>query len=198
MQVHANRFQLSQDRLTGSQEAKSLQSASSFLNGLSTSRRRAESAHRSTDASGWTTTSSYDITRPSSTLPSQPSSTRPSSTMPSNTYSADHRRGHTFKPSGFAYSLPLIMAQIKCYRNHVRLLPSRNKVAPVECSVCHIDDNQEHWSCSWCALRMCKFCRKDFSEHGMTALRDRIKQAELGGSSPNTSSEDLGGVPRGR
>jgi hypothetical protein len=90
------------------------------------------------------------------------------------------------------------MAQMKCYRNHVRLLKSGNKSAPVECSVCHIDDDKDHFSCSWCALRMCRFCRNDFEERGITALKERIKQAELGGSSPSSSTESLGGGGRGR
>lgn len=175
-------------RLTSRQEAKSLQSASSFLNGLSTSRRRAESTQRSTERSSWT----HDLPRPSSArVPS-----RPSSTAPANTYLAERRRGHTFKPSGFAYTRPLTTAQVRCYRAHGRLLPSRNKAAPVECSVCHIDDEQDHFSCSWCALRMCRFCRRDFAERGLTALKERIKQVELGGGSPASSVESLGA--RGR
>ena len=173
------------------QEAKSLQSASSFLNGLSTSRRRAESTQRSTDASGWTL-GSYDTTRPSSArIPSRPSSTL------QHAYSSERCRGHNFKPSGFAYTRPLTMAQMKCYRNHIRLLPSRNKKAPVECAVCHIDDERDHYSCSWCAIRMCRFCRKDFAERGLTALKERIKQAELGSASPSSSLESLG-AKRGR
>ena len=150
-----------------------------------------------TETSGWTH-ASYDTTRPSSARnPSRPSS-RPTSTGPSNTYSTERRFGHTFKPSGFAYTRPLTIAQMKCYLDHKRILPSRNKVAPVECSVCHIDDDRDHYSCSWCALRMCRFCRKDFAERGMTALKERIRHAELGGSSPGSSTESLGGGRRGR
>lgn len=179
------------------QEAKSLQSASSFLNGLSTSRRRAESTQRSTETSGWTSVT-HDTTRPrSARLPSRPSS-RPNSTIPSNTYSGERRRGHTFKPSTFAYTRPLTLAQVKCYRNHARLLKSSNKSAPVECAVCHIDDDRDHFSCSWCALRMCRFCRHDFEERGITALKERIKQAELGGSSPDSSTDEFGEPTRGR
>ena len=89
---------------------------------------------------------------------------------------------------------------MKCYREHIRLLPSKNKVAPVECSVCHVDDDHEHFSCSWCALRMCRFCRKDFAERGLLALKERIKQAEMGGgSSPGSSELSLAGEEaRGR
>ncbi|KAK5171868.1 uncharacterized protein LTR77_003504 [Saxophila tyrrhenica] len=186
-------------QLTANQEAKSLQSASSFLNGLSTSRRRAESTQRSTETSAWTNASFTNTTRPSSRSASRLAS-RPSSTAPTSAYSADRRRGHTFKPSGFAYTRPLTFTQLKCYRGHVRLLPSKNKAAPVECSVCHIDDDNEHFSCSWCALRMCKFCRKDFAERGVVALKERIRQAEFGGGSGLGSEEvELGEeVGRGR
>ncbi|EME87922.1 uncharacterized protein MYCFIDRAFT_89509 [Pseudocercospora fijiensis CIRAD86] len=110
--------------------------------------------------------------------------------------SEGRRKRHNFKSSGFAYTRPLTLNQIKCYRGHDRLLLSRNKHAPVECAVCHIDDDAEHFSCSWCALRMCKFCRKDFAARGIAALRERIKLAELGGrrvdsAHSSASSESL-------
>lgn len=90
------------------------------------------------------------------------------------------RKGHNFKSSGFAYSRPLTLAQLKCYRSHATLLQSRNKQAAVECAVCHSDDDSEHFSCSWCALRMCRRCRKDFAVRGLSALKERIKMAEMG------------------
>ncbi|KAK5126714.1 hypothetical protein LTR85_009648 [Meristemomyces frigidus] len=197
-------------------EAKSLQSAQSFLNGLSTSRRRAESTNRSTNDTWASTETSRPVSRPGSRAPS----TRPPSAMhlhstTSNTnvhasaytsnpnlnsntdISNDGRhRGHNFKSNGFAYSRALNLTQLKCYRNHSRLLRSKNKQAPVECAVCHMDDDQEHWTCSWCAMRMCRYCRKGFAEGGVTALRARIKEAETG-SSPSSSMESLGGG-RGR
>ena len=48
---------------------------------------------------------------------------------------------------------------------------------------------------------MCRFCRKDFAERGLTALRQRVKQAEMGSeSSLESSTESLGynGGGRGR
>lgn len=139
--------------------------------------------------------------RPASARPlSRPGSTRPLSAAHLHSH-ADidgRRRGHNFKNNGVAFSRPLTITQIRCYLNHTLLLKSKNKHAPVECAVCHMDDDQEHWTCSWCALRMCRYCRKDFGERGITALRQRIKQAELGGGlSGSSSSESLGGG-RGR
>lgn len=174
------------------QEARSLQTAKSFLNGLSTARRRAESASAlrpETDFSD----SGYGT---ATIGPSRPGSARPSSTRPSATFQEGEgrRKGHNFKSSGFAYSRPLTLAQMKCYRGHGRLLQSRNKHAPVECAVCHIDDDAEHFSCSWCALRMCRYCRKDFAARGIVALRERVRKAELGGakdSAHSSSSESL-------
>lgn len=66
-----------------------------------------------------------------------------------------------------------------------------------------MDDDQEHWTCSWCAIRMCRYCRKDFAERGGNALRERVKQAECGAcveGSPGESVESLrlGGRGRGR
>ncbi|KAI7588184.1 hypothetical protein KC316_g4608 [Hortaea werneckii] len=173
------------------QEAKSLQSAQSFLNGLSTSRRRAESMNRMTDSTWPTTTTSRPVSRPGS----RPTSTRPPSAMHMNSTATTsggvggggysdidgRKRGHNFKTNGFAYSRALNLTQLQCYRSHTRLLRSKNKAAPVECAVCHMDDDQEHWTCSWCALRMCRYCRKAFGEGGVKALRGRIREAEIGG-----------------
>lgn len=83
------------------------------------------------------------------------------------------------------------MIQIKCYHNHASLLTSRNHRAPVECSVCHIDDDKDYFSCSWCALRMCWVCRKDFGERGIEALKTRTRLAEMGMLSENDSPERI-------
>jgi hypothetical protein len=97
-----------------------------------------------------------------------------------------------FKPSGYSYSRPLNKVQLSCYRNHEKLLPNHNDRAPVECAVCHIDSDADHWSCSWCALRMCGNCRKDFSARGSPALRERIKRANIGLISSLNQSADSG------
>ncbi|KAK5111146.1 hypothetical protein LTR62_005345 [Meristemomyces frigidus] len=185
---------------TSSQEAKCLQSASSFLNGLSTSRRRAESQNRTTDT--WHTNfsatnlhTSGGLSRPHSRLTlSRPPSTRPPSAAylsgASITDLHGRRAGKNFKSSGVAYSLPLDVVQLKCYQNHATLHPSRNKHAPVECAVCHLDDVQDHFACGWCALRMCRYCREDFDRRGGVALKERVRKAEMVGS-PGSSSESL-------
>ncbi|KAI7159627.1 hypothetical protein KC349_g4044 [Hortaea werneckii] len=188
--VELNKAQRRSSGLEIFNEAKSLQSAQSFLNGLSTSRRRAESMNRMTDSTWPTTTTS----RPGSRPGSRPTSTRPSSSAMHMNATAGgsagggayrdidgRKRGHNFKTNGFAYSRALNLTQLQCYRNHTRLLRSKNKAAPVECAVCHMDDDQEHWTCSWCALRMCRYCRKAFVEGGVKALRGRIREAEMAG-----------------
>lgn len=174
-------------------EAQTLQQAQSFLNGLSTARRRAESVaatRTDTTTDSWCNMTAQD-SRPGSPLPHLRPTTRSQD-------GEDRRRGHNFKSSGFAYTRPLTLAQIKCYRGHAKLLLSRNKHAPVECAVCHIDDQAEHFSCSWCALRICKYCRNDLAERGICALKERIKIAELGNRvdsvhcSSDESLQDLG------
>lgn len=126
---------------------------------------------------------------------SRPASSHPSSSHPKPRYkdSDGRREGKQIKSSGFAYSRPLTLAQLKCWRGHERLLPSRNKQAPVECAVCHTDNDEDHFSCSWCAIRMCKYCRRDFADRGMAALKERIRKAELGDAedSGTSSSESL-------
>jgi hypothetical protein len=172
-----------------------LQSASSFLNGLSTSRRLAGPNIRTTDSSWVSASADEDFSSQHVSCPaSRPATTRPPSAAQLNASMADmsaRRHGHTFKSNGFAISRPLNVMQLRCYRQHARLLPSQNKHAPVECAVCHTDDGGEHFSCTWCALRMCKYCRRDFAEHGITALKDRIRKAELA-APPNSSTENLG------
>ncbi|RMY00265.1 hypothetical protein D0867_11808 [Hortaea werneckii] len=187
--VELNKAQRRSSGLEIFNEAKSLQSAQSFLNGLSTSRRRAESMNRMTDSTWPTTTTSRPVSRPGS----RPTSSRPPSAMHMNATAGGsaggggyndidgRKRGHNFKTNGFAYSRALNLTQLQCYRSHTRLLRSKNKAAPVECAVCHMDDDQEHWTCSWCALRMCRYCRKAFGEGGVKALRGRIREAEIGG-----------------
>ncbi|KAI6823696.1 hypothetical protein KC327_g8371 [Hortaea werneckii] len=189
--VELNKAQRRSSGLEIFNEAKSLQSAQSFLNGLSTSRRRAESMNRTTDSTWPSTSTSRPVSRPGS----RPTSVRPTSALPThssgNGYSEvdGRKRGHNFKSNGFAYSRALNLTQLKCYRSHTRLLRSKNKAAPVECAVCHMDDDQEHWTCSWCALRMCRYCRKAFGEGGVKALRAQIREAELGSPGDEEGSE---------
>ncbi|GAB7358392.1 hypothetical protein MBLNU230_g2461t1 [Neophaeotheca triangularis] len=187
-------------------DAKQLQSASSFLNGLSTARRRAES--RSNSHSNFTTraASATDFTRPASaTFYNPPNNTSQTSLLrarrhstsqthhtiyppSSQSYSPPTTRhtGHNFKPSGFAYAHSLTPQQNNCYTSHSNLRLSANKHAPVECAVCHMDDDREHWSCSWCALRMCGYCRRGFATGGLGGLRARVRGAELGGGVEGT------------
>lgn len=162
-------------KLTIEQEAKTLQSTTNYLNGVSVQRRRADSAARSTDQTNGTSTT-YTSSQPS--------------TNTTNTSASTRVPGHFFKPSGHAYSHPLDVSQLRCYRGHQRFHISRNRYAPIECAVCHADEVDDHYSCTWCAIRMCGFCRKDFAQRGMTALRERIKEAEMGGS-PNSSQESI-------
>ena len=106
-------------------------------------------------------------------------------------------RGPNFKPSGFAYARPLTLAQLQCYQDHARLTLSSNRAAPVECAICHLDDHKDHWSCSWCAVRMCGSCRADFARRGLIALREKISLAEsvrkgqgLDGNGSPTNDDD--------
>nr|OQO27516.1 hypothetical protein B0A51_04314 [Rachicladosporium sp. CCFEE 5018] len=148
-------------------EARSLQSAASFLNGLSSARRRAESRTQLRNPTDSTSTShlsaSYSqfpsqshLSASTTHLPSQsilniasqstlrlPSQTPlPETIDPLLAVAADATQdtlsralGHSTKSSGFAYARPLSITQLKCYRNHARLLPTSNKYAPVECAI---------------------------------------------------------------
>ena len=190
--------------LTSFQEAKSLQSASSFLNGLSTARRRAESRAKSrngdqkaryaslTSASvgqlpATDPTWSYQSAHASRSVPHLPREDSPSpssiASRPITPTLDDLSRtlGHTHKSSGFAYAKPLSVVQLKCFRSHQRLIRHGNKHYPVECAVCHQDEREGfYWSCSWCATRMCSGCRGELRQHGVKALKAKIRTAEMG------------------
>jgi hypothetical protein len=109
-----------------------------------------------------------------------------------HTQNGSHEHRFGFKPSGFSYSRPLNKVQLNCYRNHEKLFPSHNDRAAVECAVCHIDSDADHWSCSWCALRLCGDCRNDFSARGPMALHERSKRANIGVVSSLNQSADSG------
>ncbi|QIW97856.1 hypothetical protein AMS68_003374 [Peltaster fructicola] len=187
--------------LTREQEAKNLQSAASFLNGLSNARRRAESrarSTRSTTKTRLTSASASDLPykngsatfqctsgyRSMSHLPlSEPPSPTSTESRPLTPKLDDLSRtlGHTHKSSGFAYAKPLSIIQLKCYRDHDRLMRSGNKLYQVECAVCHTDAQDDfYWSCTWCAVRMCENCRTAFRKNGVKALKDKIRTAEFG------------------
>ncbi|KAK6437106.1 hypothetical protein LTR95_006698 [Oleoguttula sp. CCFEE 5521] len=193
-------------------EARSLQSAASFLNGLSSARRRAESLtqlRNPTDSTSNSQPSASHLQCPSQShlaastahLPSQSTlnvASQSTLCLPSQTPLNDNidpllaaaadatqdtlsrALGHSTKSSGYTYARPLRITQLKCYRNHARLLPTSNKYAPVECAVCHSDFEGEGWSCAWCAVRMCGLCRREFGVHGEAGLRGRVKGAEMG------------------
>jgi hypothetical protein len=172
---------------------------------LSTARRRAESRAQSRNATD--NTQSTDATLCNSTYQQSLSGTHisfanlPASATASTIYpyssishtafpeadldlnidTTNRNLGHCFKSSGYAYAPPMNITQLKCFRSHHRLLPSRNKYAPVECAVCHADDEGQHWSCGWCALRMCGSCRKVFEKAGVPGLRERVRVGEMGG-----------------
>ena len=66
----------------------------------------------------------------------------------------------------------------------------------MECAVCHADDERDHYTCTWCALRMCGFCRREFEAIGVQGLRERIRMAELGDS--DLADQSGGEVGTGR
>lgn len=182
------------------QEAKSLQSAASFLNGLSNARRRNESRSRmrsttqSTTQTSLVTASTSNLNQSSIYNNSTVDNLRSLNSLDGHVSPAETPRpitpklddisrtlGHTNKTSGFAYAKPLSLVQLKCYRNHERLMRSGNKYYQVECAVCHQDDDGTYyWSCSWCALRMCDGCRTSLRQHGVNGLWEKIRTAELG------------------
>lgn len=60
-----------------------------------------------------------------------------------------------------------------------------------------MDDEREHWSCAWCAVRMCGYCRGVFAEQGVGGLRGRVREAEGGWREEEEVGVEVGRGRRG-
>ncbi|OMP82138.1 hypothetical protein BK809_0006448 [Diplodia seriata] len=48
---------------------------------------------------------------------------------------------------------------MQCFHNHRRFHRSNNRVLPIGCMLCFSCSPDFHWTCTWCALRICQGCR---------------------------------------
>ena len=49
-------------------------------------------------------------------------------------------------------------AQLNCYTNHATNVWSNNVFQPMGCQVCHANEKDRKFSCTWCQLRICRNC----------------------------------------
>ncbi|KAF1991821.1 hypothetical protein K402DRAFT_70371 [Aulographum hederae CBS 113979] len=80
----------------------------------------------------------------------------------------------------------LSIVQEQCFHEHRHFRVSKNIEAPVACMLCFVESDitghgpygpiaAERWSCVWCALRICKPCRKKVDElYGRRARKSLV------------------------
>jgi hypothetical protein len=47
---------------------------------------------------------------------------------------------------------------LNCYANHRMTIWSNNMFQPMGCMVCHSNETDRKWACTWCQLRICRGC----------------------------------------
>ncbi|EKG13982.1 hypothetical protein MPH_08856 [Macrophomina phaseolina MS6] len=65
---------------------------------------------------------------------------------------------------------------IQCFHNHRRFHRSNNRVLPVGCMLCFSASTDFHWTCTWCALRICQGCRARLESIPRKSLEVLIKE----------------------
>ncbi|KAF2132292.1 hypothetical protein P153DRAFT_383181 [Dothidotthia symphoricarpi CBS 119687] len=51
--------------------------------------------------------------------------------------------------------------QLSCYTAHRHSVWSNNYFQPMGCMICHVNDRDRKWSCTWCQLRICCACSEE-------------------------------------
>ena len=49
-------------------------------------------------------------------------------------------------------------SQLSCYTAHATSVWSNNVFQPMGCMVCHSNEKERKFSCTWCQLRICRAC----------------------------------------
>ncbi|KAH7402504.1 hypothetical protein BKA66DRAFT_564419 [Pyrenochaeta sp. MPI-SDFR-AT-0127] len=88
-------------------------------------------------------------------------------------------------------------SQVYCYTSHRTNIWSNNTFQPMGCMVCHSNDNDRKWACTWCQLRICRACSEELNMvpgRDLGKLLEAKKELEgVGGGNPGivVSSADL-------
>jgi hypothetical protein len=61
------------------------------------------------------------------------------------------------KPSPSA-AAAITNKHLSCYAHHSSYVWSKNECQPMACMVCHENDRERKWACTWCYLRVCLAC----------------------------------------
>ncbi|KAF2997392.1 hypothetical protein E8E13_004983 [Curvularia kusanoi] len=139
----------------------------------------------------------------STTHPSLSTQTLPS-TLPSSTDNAQEE--DPFLPlTEQSIPLPLNLipritaSQLHCYTNHATSVWSNNVFQPMGCMVCHSNEKDRKFSCTWCQLRICRACSEELvmvPRRDLGALLQARQSGEKGmdmGFAPRVLVEDVDG-----
>ncbi|CAN9296331.1 unnamed protein product [Alternaria alternata] len=61
-------------------------------------------------------------------------------------------------PLPVSYIPRITPSQLSCYTGHRHNIWSNNIFQPMGCMVCHENDKDRKWACTWCQLRICRGC----------------------------------------
>ncbi|KAF9638511.1 hypothetical protein BFW01_g9408 [Lasiodiplodia theobromae] len=65
---------------------------------------------------------------------------------------------------------------MQCFHNHRRFHRSNNRLLPIGCMLCFSCSPDPHWTCTWCALRICQGCRAKLESIPRKSLDILIKE----------------------
>ncbi|KAI4620615.1 uncharacterized protein J4E87_007303 [Alternaria ethzedia] len=83
-------------------------------------------------------------------------------------------------PLPVSYIPRITPAQLSCYTRHCHNIWSNNIFQPMGCMVCHENDKDRKWACTWCQLRICRSCSEDLRAIPGRDLGTLIQKREKG------------------
>lgn len=88
-------------------------------------------------------------------------------------------------------------SQLSCYTSHATSVWSNNVFQPMGCMVCHSNEKERKFSCTWCQLRICRGCseklvaipRRDLGR--LLRMREMEEAKEMEGEGLRVVVEDV-------
>lgn len=70
-------------------------------------------------------------------------------------------------------------SQLSCYTSHATNVWSNNVFQPMGCQVCHSNEKDRKFSCTWCQLRICRNCSRELCTIPGRELGALLKAKEM-------------------
>ncbi|KAF1939085.1 hypothetical protein EJ02DRAFT_265940 [Clathrospora elynae] len=99
-------------------------------------------------------------------------------------------------PMPVAFVPQITEVHLHCYTSHKTNMWSNNAFQPMACMLCHSNERDRKWACTWCLLRICRGCSEELAmvpERDLGVLLERRKgegMRELAGN-PGIVVEDV-------